>query len=729
MTHHQTPRIATTLFLACALMLTACERRQNERRIELQKQFENHYAKATEALQQSHIQTATAHADSTLLICQKANDSILLVQACTLRSDILLAQGKLQDAILLLNQAWEIAWRQRDGANTALVDLKISTIKQSSGKQHEAVAHTRKAYNYALSANDSTLITLCLIELGHNYLQVDDLEQARTHFKRAEQHIPQEEMSLRAYKLALGLGILYENTENINIATQQFQKALRIARKIKHRPYEADALLSAAHILAKRGNADSADLLISEAEKIIDRNPIALAKLYYTRGFVDAKKGKLNHTTTAYETALQISKNLGDKILENHLYRKLAETEKQKNNLEEAYLYQRKAVATQDSLNERIVLRRFITADLEAKYQQEKTQQIIQETLAKNERKRGRIQRIVMAIALLWTAVGLWFAHRTFGERIAKNQQLKKEQEDIETRKEELKTTSERITQLQEESLTLNKKLQKSRRELKEYSVPLIQSIEYANTLQQTILPTKQNVQKHFPESFLLSRPKDIISADLPYFAHIDNTSILALIDCSGHSIAGTALTFITYMHLNSIIVEQRETKPNEIIKKFHQQIDESLASSERSFRQNININISVLTVNREANLALFAANGQVLFHSENRETISRIRCKPMQHNTRNTLLPSQNIEIPLSQYATFYLTTDGYISQMNADRIKFGSSKFIETLRNIQHLPLKKQKTELLRQHAKHKLGAPQMDDITIFAVAITPQNEENQG
>ena len=64
-------------------------------------------------------------------------------------------------------------------------------------------------------------------------------------------------------------------------------------------------------------------------------------------------------------------------------------------------------------------------------------------------------------------------------------------------------------------------------------------SIEYAQILQNAILPQKSILYKSFPNSFIFYQPKDIVSGDFYWFAQRDNQFFVTASDCTGHGVPG----------------------------------------------------------------------------------------------------------------------------------------------------------------------------------------------
>ena len=67
-----------------------------------------------------------------------------------------------------------------------------------------------------------------------------------------------------------------------------------------------------------------------------------------------------------------------------------------------------------------------------------------------------------------------------------------------------------------------------------------------------------------------------------------------------------------------------------------------------------------------------------------------------------------------------FYLTSDGYVDQANADRVKLGTAHFLKTLENIKALPMTDQKARLIIELDDHQQETPQRDDISLVGIRI---------
>src|SRR3989344_8980941 len=95
-------------------------------------------------------------------------------------------------------------------------------------------------------------------------------------------------------------------------------------------------------------------------------------------------------------------------------------------------------------------------------------------------------------------------------------------------------------------------------KELAEKNKDIMASIEYAKRIQEAILPDKSVIFSRLSESFILYRPKDIVSGDFYWYGHVGNKDIIAVVDCTGHGVPGAFMSMIGHNLLNQIILENK---------------------------------------------------------------------------------------------------------------------------------------------------------------------------
>ena len=106
-------------------------------------------------------------------------------------------------------------------------------------------------------------------------------------------------------------------------------------------------------------------------------------------------------------------------------------------------------------------------------------------------------------------------------------------------------------------------------------------SITYAKRIQEAIMPSHDDIIKYFPESCILSMPKDIVSGDFFWVANKNGKLLVAAADCTGHGVPGAFMSLIGMNFLNKIVIEKGYTIPGTILDKLKHSLKESLHQTE----------------------------------------------------------------------------------------------------------------------------------------------------
>src|SRR6202044_1347893 len=94
----------------------------------------------------------------------------------------------------------------------------------------------------------------------------------------------------------------------------------------------------------------------------------------------------------------------------------------------------------------------------------------------------------------------------------------------------------------------------------------ILDSINYAKRIQDAIFPPEELIKTLLPQSFVLLKPRDIISGDFYWIEKLDGKTFIAAVDCTGHGVPGALLSIVGYNLLSKSINEHEHSKPNEIL-------------------------------------------------------------------------------------------------------------------------------------------------------------------
>ena len=114
------------------------------------------------------------------------------------------------------------------------------------------------------------------------------------------------------------------------------------------------------------------------------------------------------------------------------------------------------------------------------------------------------------------------------------------------------------IKKMRKEILNEKERIAAEKRIIEEKNKDFRDAIHYAKNIQQSILPTQQEIDYVLPNSSVFYRPKGIVSGDFYWLYQKDDQVLFAVIDCTGHGVPGALMSMIGGTLLNQIAVEKK---------------------------------------------------------------------------------------------------------------------------------------------------------------------------
>ena len=96
--------------------------------------------------------------------------------------------------------------------------------------------------------------------------------------------------------------------------------------------------------------------------------------------------------------------------------------------------------------------------------------------------------------------------------------------------------------------------LEKQKQEIYQKNVLITDSIDYAKTIQEAILPDDEKLTALFPDYFILYKPKATVSGDFYWVAKKENELICAVADCTGHGVPGAFMSLLGHNMLENVV-------------------------------------------------------------------------------------------------------------------------------------------------------------------------------
>jgi serine phosphatase RsbU (regulator of sigma subunit) len=263
--------------------------------------------------------------------------------------------------------------------------------------------------------------------------------------------------------------------------------------------------------------------------------------------------------------------------------------------------------------------------------------------------------------------------------------------------------------------------LEKQKKEIQQKNILITDSIDYAKTIQEAVLPTAQETKNLFPESFILYKPKSIVSGDFYWLNAVNDQLICAVADCTGHGVPGAFMSLLGYNMLEDVVKPAPELSPGPILDSLNQQVLSRLSGDDKEETIKHGMDISLISIDKTNNRLQYAGAHNSLYVVRDSQLIE-LKADKMGIGTAARLKSNQftNQILELQKGDMIYLFTDGFPDQIGGpSRKKFYYPPFKDLLVSISQLSPETQRNKLNDSHVEW-LGEKydQTDDILIMGI-----------
>jgi serine phosphatase RsbU (regulator of sigma subunit) len=257
---------------------------------------------------------------------------------------------------------------------------------------------------------------------------------------------------------------------------------------------------------------------------------------------------------------------------------------------------------------------------------------------------------------------------------------------------------------------------------VEEKNKDITDSIHYAKRIQQSILPSEELRKTLLPESFILFKPKAIVSGDFFWVEKLSDKIFIAVVDCTGHGVPGAFMTFMAYSLLNEAVMEHGIASPAAILDEMRSTLKKMLRQKNETDALRDGMDISLCVFDPITNSLEYAGAYNPLWIIRHNELVEvQADKQPIGAFIDADMRPFRNHQMQLQQGDSIYLFTDGYADQFGGSKgKKFKYKSLLALFIKIHDLPVEEQKTILEDTINDWMKGLEQVDDICIFGMQI---------
>ncbi|MFP4041146.1 MAG: two-component regulator propeller domain-containing protein [Bacteroidales bacterium] len=275
------------------------------------------------------------------------------------------------------------------------------------------------------------------------------------------------------------------------------------------------------------------------------------------------------------------------------------------------------------------------------------------------------------------------------------------------------------------EKEVIAKQVAKQKEELSIKNKNITDSLIYAKRIQESMLPTANSFWNMLENSFILYKPKDIVSGDFYWINRVENKLFVAVVDCTGHGVPGAFMSIIGVELLNNITSEQKVMEPDKILYDLNKGISMTLSNTDGDKQSYIRdgMDVALCVIDDEKKQLEFAGAFRPLYllRDNKIEEIrgDRFSVGMLEYSMEHTEISKKVID--MRDDDTVYLFTDGYADQFGGpESKKFKYRRFRHLLLTIHKLPMNQQKEYLEKSFLDWKGNQEQVDDVLVVGFRL---------
>lgn len=579
----------------------------------------------------------------------------------------------------------------------------LAIIYGNKGDIAKSLEYQSKSLKIHESLGNKLGIAQCLNDIGVMYKEQGDLIKAIEYTTKALK-LFEEAKSKDGTAIALNLlASLYYHQKNLTKSLELFNKSLQIRLELNDKRGIAECLNNIGFIYNAQADIPKAldfyHKSLKIEEEIGDKDGMTYALNHI--GVIYFERKNYSKALEYCKRSMKVSEELGFPEKIRNAAEKLSEIYSAMGDHKNAVINYKLYITMRDSINNIATKKASIKTQLKYEFDKKaladslqlaETKKLSKAQLAESEAKlkQQKTQRFALIIGLSLVLVFLGYTYVRF-------------------------LHSQKQKRLIEQQKIIVDQSQKK----------ILDSINYAKKIQNSILPSSEEISAVFPKHFVFFKPKDIVSGDFYWFYHHNNLSFIAVADCTGHGVPGAFMTMIASAGLNEVIIEQNIIQPELILSNLHSTIFKGLQQHKGDEYSQDGLDLSLAVIDHKNNLLHFSGAHNHGFLIDKGE-IRTLKASPKSIGGLNILgeiEPQRKFKgesYQLNNDSVLVLSTDGIYDQLNPQDEKFSIQRFKDLILKLNSDDNSVNLNIAEETFNNWKKETPQLDDVLMVAIKI---------
>lgn len=633
-----------------------------------------------------------------------------------------------EQAISYAEQLFELAKKKKDTTNIVYGKAMIAYSYYNLGALDKALKIYLEAHEIALASKDEKLVDYIITHLALTYDEMGNYAKALEYYRHniryaKENNLPQDQMIG-----LLNIADMYVRMEEYDSAEYYAEKAIQF-EEVSDDYINSIAFINYGVALERNNNFDKALIYLLRGLEIqYTSHPdfAAMSEAYQTISNIYVKKKQLLNALQFADSSIHLAKKSETNYYLRKGYELRSRIHKSLGNNEQAYNDLKKFIETNDKIYSEETTEKFLELQelYEAKQREAEINILKQESELSQEsitQKNILIIGSLIILLLLALFLAVYISRNRLKQKALTL--LNSQNREIEERNFQLGEMTEELKSQKEEIETHRDQLSEAYSILEKRNQDVTDSINYAQKIQNSLLPDLKTIKKALPESFIFYKARDIVSGDFYWFhqkkLHGKDIKFIASIDCTGHGVPGAFMSMIADALLSQVIIELDFNEPAEILTEMDRRL-RIMLKQDGSYG-NDGMEIGLCAIHNDKLIFSGAGHKLIYFKNDELNTIRDNRYSIGESFISHQKMKFTNHTIAIENPIMIYLFSDGIQDQFGGSKDKkMGIKRLRRNLKSIHKDTPHKQERHIKEMVENWKGSEEQVDDMLLIGFRL---------